>query len=165
MTGESTRTHSNTCTVPCLPAHKWPDLCNHAHTHVDTHHFITCMPQLSLTISLTKKHVVHESVLDHNHHVGPDVSVHYSPNRKLTKPATKTQVHQRNVHNLKTRMKTKSHSGRRDEQLLLEELENNLNADTSSCGSVVKLMKTLWRYFFIGLDTWSSCFKSFQKYF
>ena len=125
--------------------------CTHTHRYTPFHHLHATF---SVNYnSLTKKHV-RESVLDHNHHVGPDVSVHYSSNRKLTKPATKTQVHQRNVHNLKTRMKTKSHSGRRDEQLLLEELENNLNADTSSCGGVVKLMmKTLWRSFFIGLDT------------
>ena len=43
----------------------------------------------------------------------------------------------KDVHNLKTRLKSKSHAGRRDEQLPLEELESILNTNTSSCGGVV----------------------------
>ena len=43
----------------------------------------------------------------------------------------------KDIHNIKTRMKSKSCAGRRDEQLLLEELENILKKDTSSCGGVV----------------------------
>ena len=131
------------------------------HTHMRTlytpfHH----LPSLSLN-RLTKKLVVRESDLDHNHRVGPDVSVHYPSNRKLTKEQNaaidevlslkpkpkyiKEMIEKKfgkfvtlkDVHNLKTRMKTKSRAGRRDEQLLLEELENNLSADTSSCGGIV----------------------------
>ena len=41
----------------------------------------------------------------------------------------------KDVHN--TRLKSKSRAGRRDEQLLLEELESILNTDTSSCGGIV----------------------------
>ena len=37
----------------------------------------------------------------------------------------------KDVHNLKTRMKSKSRGGRRDKQLLLEELEDILSKDTS----------------------------------
>ena len=43
----------------------------------------------------------------------------------------------KDIHNIKTRMKSKSRAGHRDEQLLLEELENILKKDTSSCGGVV----------------------------
>ena len=87
--------------------------------------------------------------------------MHYPSNRKLTKeecaavnevlslqPKTKYVkemikkkfgkfVTLKDIHNIKTRMKSKSRAGRRDEHLLLEELENILKKDTSSCGGVV----------------------------
>ena len=92
---------------------------------------------------------------------------HYPSNRKLTKeenaainevlslqPKAKyvkemiekkfgKYVTLKDVHNLKTRLKSKSRAGHRDEQLLLEELESILNADTSSCGGVVVNEDTL----------------------
>ena len=37
-----------------------------------------------ITNRLTKKLIVRESVLEHNHRIGPDVSAHYPSNRKLT---------------------------------------------------------------------------------
>ena len=113
------------------------------------------------TNRLTKKLVVGECNLEHIHRIGPDVLVHYPSNRKLTEeqnaainevlslqPKAKYVkemienkfgkfVTLKDVHNLKTRMKSKSRDGRRDEQLLLEELENILSKDTLSCGGVV----------------------------
>ena len=118
-------------------------------------HYIMC------TNRLTKKLVVRECNLEHNHRIGPDVSIHYPSNRKLTEeqnaainevlslqPKAKYVkemienkfgkfVTLKDVHNLKTRMKSKSRGGCRDEQLLLEELENVLSKDTLACGGVV----------------------------
>ena len=102
-----------------------------------------------------------ECCLEHNHRIGPSLSEHYPSNRKLSKeesvavnellslqPKTKYVkemiaskygkfVTLKDIHNLKTRMKNKSRGGRKDEQLLLEELENSLKKDPSSCGGIV----------------------------
>lgn len=110
---------------------------------------------------LTKRLVVRECCLEHNHRIGPELSLHYPSNRKLTKeqsvavkellnlqPKTKhvkemiaskfgKLVTLKDIHNLKTRMKSESRGGRRDEELLLEELEKFLKKDPSSCGGVV----------------------------
>ena len=99
---------------------------------------------------LTKKLVVRESNLKHNHRIGPDVSAHYPSSRKLSKDETtavnevlslqpKTKyvkemienkyrklVTLKDFHNLKTRMKNESRGGHKDAQLLLEELDNSL---------------------------------------
>ena len=116
---------------------------------------------IMFTNRLTKKLVVGECNHEYNHRIGPDVLVHYPSNRKLTEeqnaainevlslqPKAKYVkemienkfgefVTLKDVHNLKTRMKSKSGGGRRDEQLLLEELENILSKDTLSCGGVI----------------------------
>ena len=56
------------------------------------------------------------------------------------------------IHNLKTRMKSKSRAERRDEQLLLEEMESILSKDISSSGGVVVNDEdTLEVLFFINL--------------
>ena len=92
---------------------------------------------------LTKKLVVRESNLKHNHRIGPDVSVHYPSSRKLSEDETtavnevlslqpKTKyvkemienkygklVTLKDVHNLKTRMKNESRGGHRDAQLTI----------------------------------------------
>lgn len=99
--------------------------------------------------------------LERNHCIGPSLSEYYPSNRKLSKeesvgvnellslwPEIKYVkemiaskfgkfVTLKGIHNLKTRMKNKSHGSHRDEQLLLEELENSLKKDPSSCGGIV----------------------------
>ena len=57
----------------------------------------------------------------------------------------------KDVHNLKTRMKIKSHAERRDKQILLEELESTLSKDTSSCGNVVVNEKDTLEVLFLSI--------------
>ena len=128
------------------------------------------------TNRLTKKLVVRECILEHNHRVCPDVSVHNPSNRKLTeeqnainevlslKPKTryvKEMIENRfgefvslkDCHNLKTRMKSETRARRRNEQLLLEELQSILSKDTSSCGSVIVNKKNTLEVLFFYLGT------------
>ena len=120
--------------------------------------------------------------------LGPDISAHYPSNRKHTKeenaainevlslqPKAKyvkemiekkfgKYVTLKDVHNLKTRLKSKSCAGRRDKQLLLEELESILNTDTSSCGGVVVNEDILEVLLYQSGHMKQICFKSFLKY-
>ena len=108
---------------------------------------------------LTSKLVVRERNLDHNHRIGPDA--HYSANRKLSKveketlneilslkPKTKHVkemieskygkfVTLKDIHNLKSRMKTEACGGLHDAQLLLVELEKSLKGDPLASGGVI----------------------------
>ena len=111
---------------------------------IDMYTYMVCFLILH---RLTSKLVVRERNLDHNHRIGPDVAAH-SANRKLSKveketlneilslkPKTKHVkemieskygkfVTLKDIHNLKSRMKTEARGGLHDAQLFLVELEN-----------------------------------------
>ena len=114
---------------------------------------------------LTNKLVVRERNLDHNHCIGPNIATHCSANITLSKvqkeevneilssqkrslkPKTKHvkemidskygKIILKDVHNLKSRMKTEAHGGLHDAQLLLVELEKSLKDDPLASGGVI----------------------------
>lgn len=59
----------------------------------------------------------------------------------------------KDIHNLRTRMKQKSHRGLQDAELLLEELETTVKNDPSASAGLVVNEKIHWKFFSISQDT------------